>query len=83
MRLTLGHALPSYIIYLNKDPQSSDRTRHIDGKYKIIQQLVKNEVLSVQWIPTKDMLADALTKQLCAPSFIEARTALGVLEIED
>jgi hypothetical protein len=66
-----------------KDPQSSDRTRHIDGKYKIIQQLVKNEVLSVQWIPTKDMLADALTKQLCAPSFIEARTALGVLEIED
>jgi Reverse transcriptase (RNA-dependent DNA polymerase) len=66
-----------------KDPQSSDRTRHIDGRYKKIQEMVKNKVLSVKWISTKSMLADILTKQLCAAEFIKARSELGVLKIED
>jgi hypothetical protein len=51
-----------------KDPQSSDGTRHIDGKYKEIQELVKNIAITFEWIPTKSMLADCLTKQLCGSS---------------
>jgi hypothetical protein len=66
-----------------KDPQSSDRTRHIDGQYKKIQELVKNNVLSVKWIPTKSMLADCLTKQLCGSEFIKARLELGVLDLTE
>jgi hypothetical protein len=66
-----------------KDPQSSDWTRHIDGQYKKIQELVKNNVLSVKWIPTKSMLAACLTKQLCGSEFIKARLELGVLDLTE
>jgi hypothetical protein len=45
-----------------KDPRSSDRTRHIDGQFKKVQELVKNNMFSLEWIPTKHMLADCLTK---------------------
>jgi hypothetical protein len=60
-----------------KDSQSSDRTRHIDGQYKTIQELVKNNVISVKWIPTKSMLADCLTKQLCRSDFAKAHFKLS------
>jgi hypothetical protein len=66
-----------------KDPQSSNRTRHIDGQYKKIQELVKNKVLSVKWIPTKSMLADCLTKQLYGLEFTKARMELGVLDLKE
>jgi hypothetical protein len=66
-----------------KDPQSSDRTRHIDGQYKKMQELVKNDVLSVKWIPTKSMLVDCLTKQLCGSVFTKARFELGVLDLKE
>lgn len=63
-----------------KDPQSSDRTRHIDGKHKKIQEFIKNNVLTLQWIPTAEMLADCLTKQLPKPAFEDFRSKLGVLK---
>jgi hypothetical protein len=66
-----------------KDPRSSDRTRHIDGQFKKVQELVRNEVLSLERIPTKHMLADCLTKQLYGPEFVAARSELGVQKIED
>jgi hypothetical protein len=63
-----------------KDPQSSDQTHHTDGDYKKIQELVKNNVLSVKWIPTKSMLANCLTMQLCGSEFTKASLKLGVLD---
>lgn len=64
-----------------KDPQSSDRTRHICGKYLKVQELIKNEVLTVQWVPTTNMLADALTKQLPKPAFERFRSDIGIVKI--
>lgn len=66
-----------------KDPQSSDRTRHIDGKFKKIQELIKNEVLRIKWIPTYEQLADCLTKQLPKPAFEQARADLGILKLKN
>jgi hypothetical protein len=66
-----------------KDPQSSDRTHYIYGQSKKIQELVKNNVLSVKWIPSKSMLADCLTKQLCGSEFTKARLELGVLGLKE
>jgi hypothetical protein len=66
-----------------KDPRSSDRTRHIHGQFKKVQELVRNNVLSLEWIPTKHMLADCLTKHLYGPEFVTARSALGVQEVQD
>jgi hypothetical protein len=44
-----------------KDPRSSDCTSHIDGQFKKVRELVKNNVLSLEWIPTKLMIAACLT----------------------
>jgi hypothetical protein len=66
-----------------KDAQSSDRTRHIDGHCKKIQELVKSDVISVKWIPTESMLADCLTKQLSRSDFAKARLELGTLDLKE
>jgi hypothetical protein len=83
MQPILFYTVMTPCISVCKDPQSSDRTRHIDGQYKKIQELVKNKVLSVKWIPTKSMLADCLTKQLCGSEFTKARMELGVLDLKE
>ena len=66
-----------------KYPQSSDRTRHIEGKYKKIQEFVKNDILRVEWVSNQDMLADGLTKQLARPAFEKFRNDIGVLMIPE
>lgn len=65
-----------------RDPQTSDRTRHIDDVHKKVQELVKNEVLCVKWIPTAEMIADCLTKQLPKQAFEKLRDNIGVLPLE-
>ena len=42
----------------------SERTKHIDVKHHFIKQLVRNGSINLQWISTKDQLADVLTKTL-------------------
>lgn len=66
-----------------KDPQSSDPTRHISSHYKKVQELIKDDVLIVQWIPNREMLAGCLTKQLPKPAYESARSRLGVRYMED
>ena len=61
-----------------RDPQTSDRTRHISDSHKKIQEFVKDDVLAVKWIPTTDMLADCLTKQLPKPAFEKFRADVGL-----
>jgi hypothetical protein len=53
-----------------KDPRSSHRTCHIDGQFKKVQELGKNDILSLEWIPSKLMLADCLSQQLYGPEFV-------------
>lgn len=43
---------------------SSERVRHVDIKYHFIKQYVARGDIALQYIPTEDQLADALTKNL-------------------
>ena len=43
---------------------SSDRSKHMDIKYRFIKQHVANGDICLEYIPTADQLADALTKSL-------------------
>jgi hypothetical protein len=80
---TVLYGYNTYCIKACKDPRSSDRTRDIDGQFKKVQELVKNNVRSFEWIPTKRMLADCLSKQLYVPELVAAREALEVQKIKD
>jgi hypothetical protein len=46
------------------NPVESDRSLHINVKSRKIQELIENQVVSVERIPTKDQVADILTKQM-------------------
>jgi hypothetical protein len=47
---------------LSRNPISLDRSRHIAVKYRKVQELIAKQVMSVEWIPTKDQVAGTLTK---------------------
>lgn len=49
---------------LAKSPKHHVRTKHIDTRYHFVQECVKNKLLTVYQISTRDMLADMLTKPL-------------------
>ena len=55
---------------------SIDRTKHIKAKYFKVQELVKNEVVEVKYIPGEDQIADILTKPLSRGVFEEQRKRL-------
>ena len=51
-------------IALAKNPIFHDRSRHIDIQYHYTRELVRQERIQLNHIPTKDMLVDVLTRSL-------------------
>ena len=55
---------------------SSKRTRHIDIRYFFIQDRIKIGDIQIQYLSTKDMIADFLTKPLIGQQFYKLRDLL-------
>lgn len=71
----------STILWANGQRQHQ-RTKHINVKYHYIQELVQNEVVELEYLPTTDMVADVLTKSLLAERFqAPARKLMGNMYI--
>jgi len=51
-------------ISLTKNPVFHDRSKHIGIQYHYTRLLFKSGVIDLQYLPTKEMLADVLTKPL-------------------
>ena len=51
-------------IFFTKDPVQHQRSKHIDVRYHFARQAQQEKTISVEYIPTEEMLADALTKSL-------------------
>src|SRR5687768_17122244 len=49
-------------IKLSKNPIHSNRSKHISVRYHKIQELVANKIISVEFKPTDEMIADIMTK---------------------
>lgn len=64
---------------LSRDPQFHDRTRHLRLTEHFVREIVQQGVITVEYIPTARMTADAMTKALPLPAFTAHRAALGVL----
>jgi hypothetical protein len=61
----------------NDDTQSS-RSRHMDVKYHYARELVAAGIIKLEYINTKEMMADILTKPLPRDQFIYLRDMLRV-----
>ena len=53
------------------------RTKHIDIRYHFIRDHIDKEI-DIVYCPTKEMVADILTKPLARPAFEEHVKALGL-----
>ncbi|CAG7637709.1 unnamed protein product [Allacma fusca] len=67
-------------IRLVKNPEMHSRTKHIDVRYHYIRELVEDEQISVDYIPTTEQLADGLTKPLMKGKLDENRSGLGLTQ---
>jgi hypothetical protein len=77
---TTLHADNLGCIALTNDTVTHSRAKHIDIRHHFIHERVTNSEINLQYVSTKEMLADILTKQLPRKAFERYRKALGVGE---
>jgi transposase InsO family protein len=61
-----------------ENAKNSQRTKHIDVRYHFIRDMIKNQQIKLQRIPTGEMTADVLTKAIPAPRFLECCAEMGM-----
>ena len=72
----LAHTLSAVLILLAVNPISSDRSKHIRVRHLRVREYVEHDEMDVQWVGTKEMLADGLTKTLPGPALSDLRDKL-------
>ena len=63
----------SLILWEGNGKSSGKRTRHINIQYFFIMDQVNMKEISIKWCPTKDMVADFMTKLLQGSHFKRLR----------
>ncbi len=66
----------STIMLAEKGRSTCKRTRHIDIRYFFIKDRINSNEISLEYLPTKDMIADIFTKPLQGALFIKLRNLL-------
>jgi hypothetical protein len=66
---------------LSKDPRFHSRAKHINTKWHYIRECVDNNFIHVTHVPSKDNVADILTKPLARPTFLRLRDLLGLCDL--
>jgi hypothetical protein len=66
-------------IKLSENPFFHDRSKHIEIRYHFIRDYLQRGVVELQYISTKEQVADILTKALSRDKFVFFRDKLGVL----
>lgn len=56
-------------IHIAEEPREHRRMKHIDVKYHHIRELIVSHRIKVQYMSTKEQLADIMTKGLPAITF--------------
>ena len=65
-------------IALAKNPEQHARTKHIDIQYHFIRECIENGYIELKYIPTEDMVADAMTKPLPKDRHRDLTARMGV-----
>ena len=63
----------STICLANKGRSTSERTRHVKIRYFFIQHYLEEKEISVEYLPTGEIVADLLTKPLHGATFVKLR----------
>jgi hypothetical protein len=67
-------------IAIAKNPGQYERTKHISLKFHFVRDIVEKAVITLEYCPTKAMIADVLTKAIPREQFEALRFKLGIME---
>ena len=70
----------SAAIAFSKNTRSISRSKHIDVKFYFVKEKVAESLIDIEYMSTKGMLADPLTKGLPMLAFQEHVSQMGLLE---
>jgi hypothetical protein len=66
-------------ISVSKNPILHSKTKHIPIKYHFLREQVTNRIVQLNYIPSKEQMADIFTKLLATTPFGYLRKKLGVI----
>ena len=69
--------------FLSENPAMTDRAKHIRLRYHFVRECVKDNIIKLVRIPTKENAADMLTKNVTKPMFEMAMKKIGMRVIRD
>ncbi|EED21271.1 hypothetical protein TSTA_085020 [Talaromyces stipitatus ATCC 10500] len=69
------------LLLTREDPHFRTNLRHIDIYHHWLRQEVQCGRLHIEWVPTKEMIADGLTKVLKGQQFLDWRKHQGLTDI--
>ena len=67
-------------IAVGKNPEHHGRMKHIQRRFYWLREAVESKALRLEFVPTSQMVADALTKPLERQKVIEFRRLMGLVE---
>lgn len=70
-------------IELSRNPKFHSWTKHIDVAYHYVREKVHENIISVKYCSSENMLADIFTKGLSKDTFQEFRNMLGVIKFKE
>lgn len=62
--------------FISKEAQLNPNSQHIEVRFQYIRDLVSKSLISVEHVPTDQMIADILTKPLGFVKVVQARLQL-------
>ena len=68
-------------ISIANNPVHHDRTKHIEIHRHFISEKVNTRIIQLNYIPTRQQIADVLTKALPRVNFDELNSKLGLYNI--
>ena len=70
-------------ISMSKNPTMHSRTKHIPIKYHFLREQVSQKVVKLEYVDTKEHVADIFTKTLPKKSFGNIRQKMGVIPFQN
>ena len=67
-------------MFIAKNQTTSERSKHIDIRYHFIRCHVEEKTISLEYVPSKNNIADVLTKTVKKPVLLHTRKLLGLSE---
>ena len=70
-------------INISKNPVMHSKTKHIAIKYHLVRELVQDKEIRLEYVHTKEQIANIFTKLLPKDAFLYLRGILGVIPLSE